>query len=178
MVNEDYRPDAVEDAVMTVLRRENRATPYLIREETEDLSKQEIGHALSSLAAAGWVSKRTRGLYDYVEDPRLEGGEAEPEEDLGGVGHDRARELIDSWEPSDQVNTQRAREDARELIAFLSRHDAPQSKSDFMTWAETNCYYSPSTLWGNVAQPLFSYLAEEDVVEFTANKGYEIVDGE
>lgn len=71
MVNEEYAPSDSEDAIMAVLADEGRANPFLIREQT-GLSKQVVNQALSNLTAAGWVEKRTRGLYDYVEDPRAD----------------------------------------------------------------------------------------------------------
>lgn len=69
MVNEDYEPTDVDEAVLDVLRHEQRANPFLIREES-GLSKQQINESLKQLAAAGWVNKRTRALYDFVDDPR------------------------------------------------------------------------------------------------------------
>jgi len=69
MVNENHEPTDDEDAVIRLLAEEGRANPYLIREET-GLAKQNVNEALKQLQAAGWVEKRTRGLYDFVEDPR------------------------------------------------------------------------------------------------------------
>jgi predicted transcriptional regulator len=69
MVNESYEPTDDDEEVLDVLKAEERANPYLIREES-GLSKQRINHSLQQLDAAGWVTKRTRGLYDFVDDPR------------------------------------------------------------------------------------------------------------
>ena len=69
MVNESHEPTDDEDAVVRLLAEERRANPYLIREET-GLAKQNVNEALKQLQAAGWVEKRTRGLYDFVADPR------------------------------------------------------------------------------------------------------------
>lgn len=71
MVNENHEPSDDEDAVIAVLADEQRANPYLLREET-GLRKQAVNEALKQLVAAGWAKKRTRGLYDYVDDPRDE----------------------------------------------------------------------------------------------------------
>jgi hypothetical protein len=71
MVNETYDPTDSDAAVIDVLATEGRANPYLIREQT-DLDRQTINAALSRLQAAGWVRKVTRGLYEFVEDPRQE----------------------------------------------------------------------------------------------------------
>jgi len=69
MVNESYEPTDDDDAVLDVLADEERANPFLIREES-GLSKQRVNKSLEQLTAAGWVEKRTRGLYDFVDDPR------------------------------------------------------------------------------------------------------------
>jgi len=69
MVNENYEPTEPENDVLGVLREEGRANPYLLREKT-DHGKGTINTALSNLTAAGWVKKVTRGLYEFVDDPR------------------------------------------------------------------------------------------------------------
>lgn len=69
MVNPDYEPTETEEQVLDALRDEKRANPLLIRERT-GLGKGTINTALSNLRAAGWVKRRVRGLYDFVEDPR------------------------------------------------------------------------------------------------------------
>lgn len=71
MVNESYEPADSDEAVIDVLAVEGRANPYLIREHT-DLDRATVNAALSRLCAAGWVRKVTRGLYEFVEDPRGE----------------------------------------------------------------------------------------------------------
>lgn len=71
MVNENYSPTEKEEAVLEVLRKENRANPYLLRDKT-GLGKGDVNTALSNLRAAGWVVRVTRGLYEFVEDPRRE----------------------------------------------------------------------------------------------------------
>lgn len=73
MVNPNFEPTSKEDTVLEVLKEEQRANPYLIREET-DLGKGDVNTALTRLTSAGWVHKVTRGLYEFVDDPR-EGGE-------------------------------------------------------------------------------------------------------
>jgi DNA-directed RNA polymerase specialized sigma54-like protein len=71
MVNETYSPTDSDEAVIDVLSVEGRANPYLIREQT-DLDRQTVNNALIRLTSAGWVRKVTRGLYEFVEDPRAE----------------------------------------------------------------------------------------------------------
>ena len=71
MVNPNYDPDdEIEERVLSVLKQEGRATPFLIREELGDVRKEYVNDRLDNLIRAGWVEKRTRGLYDFVEDPR------------------------------------------------------------------------------------------------------------
>lgn len=69
MVNEHYDPGDDEQTVLGVLEEQHRANPYLIREET-GLSKQRVNAALDHLTTAGWAKKVTRGLYEFVADPR------------------------------------------------------------------------------------------------------------
>lgn len=71
-MNPNHAPSDNEQLVLEVLKDQpaGRANTMLIREETEDLSKQQINTALNQLQAAGWVEKVTRGLYDLVGDPR------------------------------------------------------------------------------------------------------------
>lgn len=69
MVNPDFDPTDEEEDVIDVLRAEKRANPLLIREQTE-LGKGDINTALTRLTSAGWVRKVTRGLYEFVDDPR------------------------------------------------------------------------------------------------------------
>lgn len=72
MVNEDFEPSDSEEAILEVLKREGRANPYLIREQS-DLTKQTVNEGLRQLIAAGWAKKVVRGLYEFNEDPRDEG---------------------------------------------------------------------------------------------------------
>lgn len=67
--NESYEPDAEASAVLDVLKREGKANPLLIREET-DLRKQYVNGALRDLVNAGWIEKRVQGLYEFRADPR------------------------------------------------------------------------------------------------------------
>ena len=69
MVNADYEPTADEDQILSVIEEETRVNPYLLRERT-GLDKGSVNTALTRLTSAGWVRKVTRGLYEYVDDPR------------------------------------------------------------------------------------------------------------
>jgi len=73
-MNPDHDPSDHEEVVLSVLKNQpgGRANAMLLREEADELSKQQINVALNQLQAAGWVEKVTRGLYDLVGDPREE----------------------------------------------------------------------------------------------------------
>lgn len=45
--------------------------PFLVRERTDhEIRKEYVSRYLDNLCRAGWVRKVTRGLYEFVEDPR------------------------------------------------------------------------------------------------------------
>lgn len=71
MVNREFEPEENDERILEVLKHEDRANPYLIREQTQ-LGKGEINTSLVRLTSAGWVRKVTRGLYEFVDDPRQE----------------------------------------------------------------------------------------------------------
>lgn len=109
MVNRDYSPSGTEEDVLDVLREEWRANPYLIREQTEH-GKGAINTALTRLTSAGWVRKVTRGLYEFVEDPRRDSGEMDSgeiqgdiETSLDGTDATEAVESHDDPEPVDPI---------------------------------------------------------------------------
>ncbi len=70
-MNADYEPSDDDEKILEVMKAEpcGRVNPYLVREET-GLSKQRVSNSFRQLVASGWVEKRTRALYDLVEDPR------------------------------------------------------------------------------------------------------------
>jgi len=180
MPNASYEPDAVGDAVMRVLRAEQRATPGLIRAETE-FDRREINNALTDLVAAGWVSKRHRGLYDYEADPRVSedterSERAETRRESPAVSH--ARDALADWDPADADST-KARRAVAEVVEWLATQDAPQQRGDVLAWADGDVEgYAPSTLWDKVAQPGLRELVEAGVVRHQRNVGYEIVEKE
>lgn len=69
-VNRDYDPTPNDEEVLEVLEQ-GRANPLHIREQS-GLSKQRVNDSLDRLRSAGWVRKVTRGLYQLVEDPRVD----------------------------------------------------------------------------------------------------------
>jgi DNA-binding MarR family transcriptional regulator len=58
-----------DEAVLDVMKRENRANPLLIREET-GLDKGDVNTILNRLGRQGHIRQVTRGLYEFVDDPR------------------------------------------------------------------------------------------------------------
>lgn len=178
MVNEDYDPDAVEDAVMAVLRREQRANPYLIREQTDDISKQAINNALRNLCAAGWVTKVTRGLYDYVDDPRAgDGAEradaAHTRRECGVVS--RAREALSGWDPED-VDTAKARRATLAVVEWLAAQAEPQQKAAIGDWYDGELAWS--TAWQKAIRPGLRELADRKIVAHQRNVGWWVVEKE
>jgi len=75
------------------MREEWRANPYLIRQQTGH-EKGAVNTALSQLTSAGWVRKVTRGLYEFVDDPRTD--EGEPAEVQGTVDTSLRDDQLDS----------------------------------------------------------------------------------
>lgn len=78
MVNEDYTPSENEKEILRILKEGRdsggpwgRANPLFLREET-GLNKQQVNYSLNQLAAAGWITKLTEGLYEFVSDPRTD----------------------------------------------------------------------------------------------------------
>lgn len=76
MANRRFQPTDRDEAVIAVMKREGRANPYLIRQDT-DLDKGDVNTSLVRLTKAGWLEQVTHGLYEFVEDPRE--SEAGPE---------------------------------------------------------------------------------------------------
>ena len=171
MVNTNYTPDAVEDAVIDVLRREERANPFLIREETDELSRQQINNALRNLVAAGWVDKRTRGLYDYVDDPRGEGDVTTPTD--GSSLPPALDDAIAAWEPDKQIATATAQAALRDAVTWLGAHGGDAKKAAIVEGAWPG-EPSVDTWWGRAVRPGLAALAEAGLVDRPTNKTYRI----
>jgi predicted transcriptional regulator len=78
MVNERFKPDERQKAILEVLKRGRNegqpwgyANPKRFEEELE-IRRQYINRSLKGLVDAGWVEKVNRGLYRFVADPRSE----------------------------------------------------------------------------------------------------------
>ena len=74
-VNDSHTPGAAEERVLGAFKAEreetgeSRMSPQMIRERVDD-SKQTVNYALSQLTAAGWIDKKSRSVYEFVDDPR------------------------------------------------------------------------------------------------------------
>lgn len=190
MVNEHYEPDSVEDTVIRLLREEGRVNAPLVVAET-DLERAAVNHALRDLATAGWCRKVARGLYEYVEDPRIgdtrgaDGQRDESERDSGGDPDadppeidDEIDAAIDEWVPDGEVNATTARTALREAVAYLATHSGRARKSDIVAGAHDGDS-SLQTWWERSAQPGLAMLADAELVERPTNKTYRLEsDGE
>ena len=74
-MNESHEPGDAEERVLAAFKQEreeteqSRMSPQMIRDRVDD-SKQTVNYALSQLTAAGWVEKKSRSVYELVDDPR------------------------------------------------------------------------------------------------------------
>jgi DNA-binding IclR family transcriptional regulator len=55
-----------DNEVLQIMYKEERANPYLIREET-GLNKGDVNTILNRLGRAGFIRQVTRGLYEITE---------------------------------------------------------------------------------------------------------------
>jgi len=78
VVNESYEPTAKDEQVLSALKEGRnsgdpwgRANPRWLIDQTE-LDKSNVEFSLRSLSNAGWIKRVSRGLYEFVDDPREE----------------------------------------------------------------------------------------------------------
>jgi DNA-binding MarR family transcriptional regulator len=78
VVNENYEPTAKDEQVLSALKEGRnsgspwgRANPRWLIDQTE-LEKSNVEFSLRSLSNAGWIKRVSRGLYEFVDDPREE----------------------------------------------------------------------------------------------------------
>lgn len=67
VANKAFSPSGQQRKVLNVFKNEYQVNPRLIRDIT-GLERQRVNDALSALDNAGWIEKRTRGLYRLVYD--------------------------------------------------------------------------------------------------------------
>lgn len=65
--NKNFSPTGQQRKVLNVFKDEYQLNPRLIRDVT-GIERQRVNDALESLEDAGWIEKRTRGLYRLVYD--------------------------------------------------------------------------------------------------------------
>lgn len=77
-LNDDHDPSPIENRVLEAFKSEQEATgesrmsPAMIRNRLNDEGKQNVNYALKQLTAAGWVKKLSKGIYEFVDDPRTD----------------------------------------------------------------------------------------------------------
>ena len=76
MVNESYSPTDNDERVLEALKEGRdqrkpwgRANRVWVSEQT-GLDKGTAEYSLRNLLNAGWIRRPSRGLYEFVEDPR------------------------------------------------------------------------------------------------------------
>jgi hypothetical protein len=75
-LNDNHDPSSVENRVLEAFKDErettgeSRMSPAMIRDRLDDDNKQSVNYALKQLTAAGWVKKLSKGIYEFVDDPR------------------------------------------------------------------------------------------------------------
>ena len=67
VANKNFDPSSQQRQVLNVFKDEYQINPRWIRDVT-GLERQRVNEALGSLEDAGWIEKRTRGLYRLVYD--------------------------------------------------------------------------------------------------------------
>jgi len=67
VANKSFNPSGQQRQVLNVFKEEYQVNPRWIRDVT-GLERQRVNEALGSLEDAGWIEKRTRGLYRLVYD--------------------------------------------------------------------------------------------------------------
>ncbi len=75
-VNENFEPTGDGEMVLDAFKKGRdsnqpwgRHTPVSIHEET-GIAKGNVEFYLRELTNAGWIRRYTRGLYEFVQDPR------------------------------------------------------------------------------------------------------------
>lgn len=171
MVNKEYEPTDREETVLEILREENRVNPYLIRNRT-DMGKGDVNTALSNLTSAGWVRRVTRGLYEYVDDPRTSSQASEPAPmqtetaDSEGV----IETVLAGWKPGRSYEKQQEQRAAGRATLEYLRQVGEATAGEFRAEVEPEHSVegqSKTTWWKNSARPALKLARESGVVSFT-----------
>lgn len=177
MVNTAYEPTDREDDVLEVLQEEGRVNPLLVREET-GYGKGDVNTALSNLRAAGWVRRVTRGLYEFVDDPRTEqqtqptspsdnGNESGLSVD-GGL-QDETKDDDDDIPDIREVEFPREPTtpqlvETGEWLEYVRERGKPVSKSDFESWwsdeRSARTEYNANAFWEAFAKTSMKQLEQ------------------
>lgn len=170
MVNHDFEPTDEEEAVLATLKAEKRANPYLIREQT-GLDKGTVNTALTRLTSAGWAAKVTRGLYEYVDDPRGQdartqrvSAERDTEVEVEDIGE--IAELLKDWEPETQAKDRVAREETRRAVEWLRETGGRRKKSEFIDELADDSPLEERGWWERAVRPGLSLFEDRGLVEY------------
>lgn len=186
MVNPEFEPTDEEEAVLDVMREEWRANPYLIRERA-DLGKGTVNTALTRLTSAGWVRKVTRGLYEFVDDPRTPSEEPAPTTADADLGAGASSTPTPGFTPESVLALEYDREltDARadvliEFVEWVAGRDEGIEKSDFETefWSddrENRTGYNAGSFWEAFAKAAMRQL---DAFDKPNSRSYRFVEQE
>jgi len=177
MVNPDFQPTDNEEAVIDVMEEENKANPLRIREQT-GLGKGDINTALTRLTSAGWVRKITRGLYEFVDDPRTESTEQTASHSESGPEYTTpsggVEEALEGWKPGQGgEDTRMRREVGQQVLRWLEEHDGGARKSAFVDalYEETHLSGQNSdSWWETTARAALQYAAESGYVDDSGKK--------
>ena len=160
MVNADFEPTDEEDAILRVFREQRQTVnPMYLREQT-GLDKGSINTALTRLTSAGWVRKVTRGLYEFVDDPR--------KTDTAVYGHESSSGAdISTPTPTSEVDRDalrdelpgsgdhlKARVDAiTDMYEYLREH-GEATKDELLEAVEVDAtgYASEASVWSNMVK--------------------------
>lgn len=185
MVNEDFQPSDAEEDVLDVLKAEWRANPYLLREETGH-GKGAVNTALTRLTSAGWVRKVTRGLYEFVDDPRETSespSEPETESESGSGDAGTIEDALAGWRHGRYEEEREASQEiAEQATEWLRETELPKvSKADVPL--EDLAYgdregRDPNTLWTEVIRDAWRHAADQGYVEQPNSRAYRWTGGE
>ncbi len=71
MTDTDHDMSERDAKILDVVKEEGRVNPYLVRQRT-GIPKRHVNTSLTSLREDELINRVTRGLYEFVSDPREE----------------------------------------------------------------------------------------------------------
>jgi len=177
MVNRDYTPTETEEDVLEVLEEEWRVNPYLIRERTGH-GKGAVNTALTRLTSAGWLKKVTRGLYEFVEDPRDSVAPEAVEEQPKPVDDvDPITEALAGWSYGRSEDERAANQEiARKSLEWLRDEGGDEVKQQDVPLNELADddpeERAADTLWRSVIRGAWNHAVGQGYVEKPHSRAY------